>query len=365
MSALIAAAAAILVTRNADAHHHGVWSAPFVAVALVGAAMAAAQGVVEEVALGARWAVTAAVLVWLVSSIIAATRLGHDELRLGALAFLGALVAGFGWAMEFGTQGWATSVLVVAVVLTTGASVAIEPIVRHGWREWVIVAIAAAHVAGMGLALFLLPDRSLLILALIGAGGASLVADFIFELRGARYVAPGLLFGAWVSFITELSAVDIQWYAPPFALAVIIDLEMMRRRRRRAGAGPVSTEEMVVIELLAIGLALGPALAQVVFVGLSYGLLAIVWGSLVAVWGAGTRVRRRVLAGFAGAALGALLMVGVPLAELLPEFRGPALWAAVFGIGAVLIAVAATLEQARRRITEAKASFAAMTEGWE
>ena len=178
-------------------------------------------------------------------------------------------------------------------------------------------------------------------------------------------MTPGFMFGAWVAFVTEIAAVDVQWYAPPFALAVIVDLEMMRRARRRSGTMPTSSEEMVVVELLALALALGPALVKVVFTHLSYGFLAIVYGTIVTIWGAGTQVRRRVLAGAGGAGLGALLMIGVPLAELLPEFRGPTLWVAVFAIGAVLIAIAATLEQTRRRIIEIKTSFAAMTEGWE
>ena len=365
VSALIAALISGLVTLNPDPHHHGLWSGPFAFVALIGGAMAAAQGVVDGIASPARWVVAAAAAIWLVATVVAATRLAVEELRLTALAFLGASIAAVGWAAALSYEGWTIWLLAVAVAFTTVAAAGFEAVVRHGWRSWATAASVGLHAAGIGFAVLLLPDRSLLIIALIAAGSASLVADFVFGLNGAKYLAPGLLFGAWASFVTELGVMDVQWFAPPFALAVLIDVEMMRRSRRRADLAPVSTEEMVVVELLAIGLAVSPSLVQVVFDSPAYGLLAILWGVVIAVWGAGTRVRRRVLAGSASAALGALLMIGVPLAELLPEFRGPALWAAVFAIGAVLIAVAATLEQARRRITEITTSFAAMTQGWE
>jgi hypothetical protein len=221
------------------------------------------------------------------------------------------------------------------------------------------------HVAGLGLAALLLPDRGLLVLSQIGLAAAVVIAEHFLGVRGARYLAPGFVFGAWVGFISEAAGPNLQWYTAPFAVALIVVIEMVRQDRRREGRVRISTEELVIAELLALALAFGPALVQLVTVDLRYGLLAVAWGAAIAVWGTGTRVRRRVLVGIAAAMLGALGMIAVPLAELLPEFRGPALWAAVFGIGAVLIAIAATIEQARRRVAELKTSFAELTQGWE
>jgi len=365
LSAFVAAVAAVLAVRNPDRVHHGVWTAPFVSVSALGLGLASVWAYVDEVSRDARWTVAAAVFVWLLSAVAVATKLDRDELRLGAAMTFAGFVAATGWAAGFGPEGWATWILATAVVVTTAAAATADLISRHGWREWIVVTVGALHVVGICCAAILLPDRSLLILALLAAGGATLVVDLILDVAGARYLAPGLVFGAWVAFIAELATVDIQWFGPPFALAIIVDLEVLRRSRRRRSLIPVSTEEMVVVELLAMTLAIGPALAQVVFESIAYGLLAVVYGTVLALWGVASQVRRRVLTGIAGAALGALLMIGVPLAELLPEFRGPALWAAVFVIGAVLIAVAATLEQARRRFTELKTSFAEVTAGWE
>jgi hypothetical protein len=314
---------------------------------------------------GARWSLAAASIIWLAATCVAATRLDAEELRLATLTFVGVFVAFVGWAGEFSVEAWSIWTLSLAAAVTTAGAAAAAAIGRLGWRNWFVAGAGGLHIAGTVLAAQLLPDRSLLILALLALSGASVVADLVFGIRGARLVAPGFGFGAWIAFVAELGSADVQWYAPAFALAVIIDLELLRRQRSRSGAARASTEEMVVIELVAVALAIGPALVQVVFDHLAYGLLAIVWGAGAAVWGTATRVRRRVIAGGGGAVLGALLMIAVPLADLLPEFRGPTLWVAVFAVGAVLIAVAATLEQARRRLVELRSSFTAMTEGWE
>nr|MDJ0962410.1 hypothetical protein [Acidimicrobiia bacterium] len=365
MSAAVAVVAAVLVVRDPDVHRHSWWSGPWVSVAALAIGFVAAVAVSESVFAGARWTLAGAVLAWLAATVVAASYLDVEELRLAALAVLGGFVAVVGWAGEFSISAWSIWTLSLATFATTAGAAAAGSIDRLGWRTWFVAGAGSLHVAGALFAAQLLPDRGLLILALVALCGASVVADLVFGVRGARYLAPGFGFGAWITFVTELGSADVQWYAPPFAVALLIDIELARRQRRSLDQSPTSTEEMVVVELVAMALAIGPALAQVVFEHLAYGLLAIGWGAVIAIWGTATRVRRRAIAGAGGAALGALLMIAVPLAELLPEFRGPALWAAVFGVGAVLIAVATTLEQTRRRFVELKTSFVAMTEGWE
>ena len=178
------------------------------------------------------------------------------------------------------------------------------------------------------------------------------------------YLAPGLVFAAWAIFASEAMGGNVQWISTPLALALLVDVELARYDRRRRGL-EASSQELVLVELMAMALFVGPALAQTLLVSTAYGLLGIVQGVLLAIWGTATRVRRRALGGFLAAAVAALLMIAVPLAELIPQFRGPALWATIFGIGAVLIVIASTIEQTRRRFVEIRTSVESMMQGWE
>ena len=365
LCAAVAAAGAAFVVRNPDPAHHARWTAPWAVAALAGLVAVAAWAAVSGVDPGPRWVVTAAVGVWMFAVAVAASALDATVLRVVTTGLLLSWVAAWGWAAVLDLEGWALWASAAAAALTTTAAVAANAALYSGWRPYVLSTMVVLHGAAVALALAALPDRRLLVYTLLAAAAASVVADLLYGLRGARYLAPGLAFGSWLAFVRGASAGDIQWYVPPFAVASLVDLEMGRRWRRLRGRVPLSTPEMVATEVLALSLAIGPSLVQVATVDVRYGLLAVVWGTVAAVWGAATRVRRRLLIGIAGAGLGALLMVAVPLAELLPEFRGPALWATVFVMGAILIAVAATLEQARRRIAELRTTFAGITSGWE
>jgi hypothetical protein len=58
-------------------------------------------------------------------------------------------------------------------------------------------------------------------------------------------------------------------------------------------------------------------------------------------------------------------MIAVPVAQLVPQFHGAALWIALTVVGLVLIAVAVSLEQGRARLASAVGRLDRLLEGWE
>ena len=64
-------------------------------------------------------------------------------------------------------------------------------------------------------------------------------------------------------------------------------------------------------------------------------------------------------------ALAVVLMIGVPLARLVPHFRGTALWIAIAALGAVLVVVATSIERSRATVEAVARRVGELTEGWE
>jgi hypothetical protein len=58
-------------------------------------------------------------------------------------------------------------------------------------------------------------------------------------------------------------------------------------------------------------------------------------------------------------------MIGGPLARLVPEVTGPALWVVLAVAGVALIAIATGLERGRERVAAAMRRLDTLTEGWE
>jgi hypothetical protein len=269
-----------------------------------------------------------------------------------------------GWSLDLDAVGWVTWLTSVAAVSTATMMAAS---LRASSTRWVpaSAAIAGGSLLAAGAAAATLwPERQSLVVVLIAATGFTLAAGAASRDRRWFYLAPGLGFAAWATFASEAMVGNVQWISTPLALALLVDVELARYDRRRRGLEG-SSEELVLVELMAMALFVGPALVQTFAVSTAYGLLAIAQGVLLAIWGTATRVRRRAMGGFLAAAVAALLMIAVPLAELVPQFRGPALWAVIFGIGAVLIVIASTIEQTRRRFVEIRTSVESMMEGWE
>jgi hypothetical protein len=363
-SAVVALLAAGVSWARPNVRQLMVWTVPWVAVAWVGYASVAlgafstgAPSAVTATVAGAAW-------VWAIAAVVSAIRLDTPE--LGALAVGQAFVAiGLtGWSLDLDTVGWVTWLTSVAAV-STATMMAVS--VRASSSRWVpaLATVAGGTLLGAGAAAATMwPERQSLIVVLIAATGFTLAAGVASRDRRWFYLAPGLAFAAWAAFASEATTGNVQWFSTPLALALLVEVELARHDRRRRHV-EATREELVLVELMAMALFVGPALVQAVTVSTAYGLLAIAQGVVLAIWGTATRVRRRALGGFLAAAVAALLMIAVPLAELIPQFRGPALWATIFGIGAILIVIASTIEQTRRRFAEIRTSLESMMEGWE
>ena len=363
-SAMIAVLAAGVAWTRLSREQLMRWTAPWVAVAWAGYAFVALVAFSTDAPSAVAATVAATAWVWAVALVVSVVRLDASELQILAVSQTFVAIGLTGWSLDLDATGWVTWLTSVAAVSTATMMVMS---LRASCARWVP---AAAAVAGGSLvtagaaAATLWPERGSLIIVLIAATGFTLAAGAATRDRRWFYLAPGLAFAAWAIFASEAMGGNVQWISTPLALALLVDVELARYDRRRRGL-EASSQELVLVELIAMALFVAPALAQTLLVSTAYGLLGIVQGVLLAIWGTATRVRRRALGGFLAAAVAALLMIAVPLAELIPQFRGPALWVIIFGVGAVLIVIASTIEQTRRRFVEVRTSVESMMEGWE
>ncbi len=209
-----------------------------------------------------------------------------------------------------------------------------------------------------------LPDTALVSPALLVA--AVMSAAIAVELRSltAQVCTPVLVCTAWIVYAVRALDGNPQWVAVPIGLTLLVIVGLLRHRLRTSGNDPAALE-VVLLELAGIGCLVGSSFVQAFTVALAYAALAAVLGLLVAGWGVLTRVRRRVTAGAAVAFAGLLVLVGVPLAQLLPAWSGVTLWVTIACVGLLAIVGATLLEKGRAVLRAGLDSFAALTEGWE
>ncbi|HSF84189.1 MAG TPA: hypothetical protein VLG28_00845 [Acidimicrobiia bacterium] len=363
-SAGLAVAAGVLAVRHGDvawsASRLGPWcavAAGGLTVSLVFAGFAASSQLF--------WLSTGALVAWSIAAARTATVLDVDPLRGAAVAMGTGAAGAAGLAAELTAFGWVVLSMSTASALTVLALTIWQRDPAARWVRALAAATLAVDVAGLLLATQLLPGRSPFALLMLGGAAQALAAGIVTGRAFFLKAVPGLVFGAWVLNLHESLFTEVQWVSTPAALAMLAIVEIGRWDRRRTEQAPVTSEELRLTELAALALLVGPALLQTVLVAIPYGLLAIGQGVVIAIWGAATRVRRRVGAGGAAVVLGALLTLVVPLAALVPEVRGIALWAALGTLGAVLLAIAATIEQTRRKVAEFRTTWNEATAEWE
>ncbi len=338
----------------------GPWAA-VAAIGLIGAALA--MGIDPRSSL--LWIATASFLAWTAASARVAASFGVDGLR-GAAVILGiASLVSAGFAFELQATGW-VALLLVAAMAGTVLGLAIwlrEPASR--WLPFVASGVLGLDLGAAAVALTLWPNTTLLSIVALAAAAQAMAAGVIGDNPRLIQAAPPLLYTAWVASIGETMGGDVQWITTPAAIAVLAVVEIGRVHRRRLGRTPVTSNALLAAELSATALLVVPAFAQTILVALPFGLLAVVQGIGLATWGAVSHVRRRVFAGAAASVTGALLMVALPLATMVPQIDGIALWATLGAIGAVLITVAATVEQMRRRVANVRRTWHELSNDWE
>jgi len=137
-----------------------------------------------------------------------------------------------------------------------------------------------------------------------------------------------------------------------------------RMARRKTGTPPL-TLELLALEYVGMAFVVGDGLVESVVTSPWRGLFALAFGTGLAVWGAFTKVRRRLLFGAAAAFLAVVLIVGGPIASLAPSVTGPVLWVVLAIAGVVLIAIATGLERGREKVAAAIRRVNTLTEDWE
>ena len=315
-----------------------------------------------------RVAVTTATAVGLavlgLSAALCARPLGQQAVRYAALAYL--LVAG----VEASSLLDATPAEQVGslAVATLGCTlILLAPWARESWAAWrrpVVSLGVTTSALSVVVALLQLPDTTLLTPALLVA--ALMSTSIAVETRSvlAQVTTPVLVCASWLVYAERTLDGNPQWYFVPIGLTLLVVVGLLRAHLRRLGKDPAPTE-VVLLELAGIACVVGPSFVQAFTVALAYAALAAFLGLLIAGWGVLTKVRRRVTAGVLVAFAGLLVLVGVPLAQLLPAWSGVTLWVTIACVGLLAIVGATLLEKGRAAVRAGLDGFRELTDGWE
>ncbi len=354
------ALAAALVIRYSGADP--IRLAPVAALAAVaGGGGVAAVGSVGHTRLGLTLA--AGLAMWSAASGLAARRV-NPLLRHASVGFATGAAAALGWGLD-ATAGEAVAAGVAAATVLTLLGLAIwaaRP--ASGWLPPVALGAALGNAVALLAATGPLPDAGLLVAALAATGTQALAAGVVTRRAGFLYAGLPLLAGAWLLFATEALGGDPHWYTIPVGITVLALVDTHRWDSSRRGlARP--REEIAIVDVIGMGFVVGAPLVQTVIASTAYGLLAMVLAALVVGYGIASRVRRRCYFGAAAAVLAAAAMVAVPLARVVPQVRGVALWATVAAIGTALILAATYLEQGRARVAAGVRRLEELMGGWE
>jgi hypothetical protein len=310
------------------------------------------------------WATCTALAVLGLSAVLAARPLAVGWIRYAAPAYLLAAGAELSYLLHADSAQQLSALAVATVVCALALA---GPWARDAWTAWrgpVLALGVATSALALLVGLTTLPDSTLLAPALLVA--AVMSAAIALELRSlvAQVCTPVLVCTAWIVYAARALDGNPQWYAVPVGLTMLVVVGLLRHRLRTAGHDPAPLE-VVLLELTGIGALVGTSFVQAFTVALAYAALAAVLGLLVAGWGVLTKVRRRVTAGIVIAFAALLVLVGVPLAQLLPAWSGVTLWVTIALVGLLAIVGATLLEKGRAVLRAGLDSFAAVTQGWE
>jgi hypothetical protein len=340
-----------------------VWGGAASLVAAVGAWDAVASDGILRAGAGPSWWVTTGLLVVGTGLAAAARPLLLGWLRDVALAYglgsviIGLLTAGVDRAGQVVAFSVATVVL-AALSLSLGqrrsAGVWSRPLVSAGTAS-TLLSLAAAFAGAPPMAR---------VPALAAAAVTAAAAGVVLRLVQLQLASPVLAALAWIAFAVESLDGNPQWITLPLGLATLVVVGLWRRDRLSRGER-VATTEIITLERLGIAMLVGPALVQAVTETLAYALLAAAIGLGVAAWGAITRVRRRVAAGTLMVLASLLLLVGVPLANLLPSWEGAGLWILIATVGLAAVLVASMVERGKAAVYKGRARLTDITVDWE
>lgn len=334
--------------------------------------------------LGTTAALSVAAMVWMPASTIghvpgglcATTALIVLALASGQLAPLHGqrmrIVAGATVAAAWAPALWAwrptatpgavgtTAVALAAALATLGAAR------LEGLRRWVTpahVVVGTSQALGVAGAIAALPGRFVLAVVLLAIATELVIVGVTAGRVELLLGSPALACAAWVVYASDALRGNPNWFTVPVGVALLATVGVLRWLRRRSGR-PVASADVVVLEFVGMSATVAAAVSEVARGELWYSLLAIGAGVLLALWGAVTRVRRRLAFGAGTVVATVLLLIVVPLAAA-DIWSGPALWLTVISVGVVAILFAAFIERERAVAERALAAFGELTKGWE
>jgi len=290
------------------------------------------------------------------------------EPALRSLAFVLLFVAGEAAASSAGLSRLShlSAAVLAGVVALVFACTARQAERLRPWFSALVTFSGLQSLVAVLLAASLWPDRTGLIATLAILGLEAAVLGLTLREASVVAAAPPLLCASWLTFATQgAGGGDVQWITVPIGLAILAVVEIERWPRRSGVHETVPGTVLVPLEVAGMAFVCGVALVESITVGVTYALMLVLWGLLISGWALLTKVRRRLQAGAGVASLGLLLVIAVPLARLVPQITGVALWATLAGLGALFLVVAATLEQSRARVGAALRHLNELTEVWE
>jgi len=259
----------------------------------------------------------------------------------------------------------------VSTLSGTGAALAVlgAVLALHGPRPaavWLHPAAGGAiavQALAAATALHHLPDRSLVVMVLLAVAAECIALAVVTSLPHLHVAAPAAACAAWLVFAADALTGDANWFTAPIGLTVLVMVGLVRWIRRGRGGNPTG-DELVGLELAAMSVLVGPALARTLTGQLWNGAIAIAIGFGLALWGVTTRVRWRAAFGAGSIGIATALLIGVPLSGAI-TWRGPALWITLSVVGMTAIAAAAAIERSRDNLRRLAHRLDEMTAGWE
>ncbi len=295
---------------------------------------------------------------------MSARPLGRERWReAAAIVFAGSL-ATEAWAVDADTTEWVVAASIVGVTTTVLVVSAWALERAREWRTACLILGGLASAAALVAATSALPDRGLLVAALLVTALESAAIGLVGRRLPYLVAAPVLVCAAWITFASEALAGEPQWFTVPVGVTLLVVVGLARsqfRRSRRALDDPA----LLALELVGMAFVVGSAYVQTVTDGPIHGLIGIGLSVAICVWGVVTRVRRRLAFGAAATVGFVVVMIVVPLARLVPGAGGPALWLTLAAVGLAAILVAAFLERGRDATRNAVARLRELTDDWE
>jgi hypothetical protein len=334
-------------------------------LAMVGRALV----VVGALDAGHGWAALVLSVVAVAISLTAA-RYGGEHRAMCAWHQAGAAIVAASalWELRAYTDwGWGTlaGIALTCVVVSLLAGIAIlwrRPASVWIWQSGFVV--AAMQGLGFLAAGLDWPVRETTVAALLIAAGASVVIGSFRRIPVLTMAGPVLAGAAWLVSLGELLRGSAMWWAAPAGLLLLVESGIVRVERRAQGL-PMAHPTTSFLELAGMASLLAPPLVEIFTKSPARGLVAVGLGLALAGWGTLTKVRRRLFGGVAGVVAAVFLMLAGPIAKLVPNIEGPALWGALALIGLVLIAVATGLERGRARLARALHRIDEVLGSWE